>query len=280
MMGSEIVVPKYQALEELNKKLAPLIEQAKAIQIKTPQDRITAAGVLTGLRAYTDAVKYQTGPEIAATKEKLAVLRQEQATLLEPAVNWMEILKDQDARYREEERRQAQVEQDRKNAELARQAREKAEADRLEAERLAHEERKRKITEINRYLADGKIGKREAARQLKAAGAAEEAAKQDAAAAEEEAKAAPPPTVTVKPNIPAVAGAPRAQVYFYGDVRDENAIIAAYNVALLGGNEERVVFLGRFLIVDRQAVAKFARDTKDNEKAAEQLPGVRFYSKG
>jgi hypothetical protein len=86
-----------------------------------------------------------------------------------------------------------------------------------------------------------------------------------------------PPTVTVKPNITSVAGAPRAQVYYSSEVTDPQAIIRAYETAK---DPVRIAFLRRFIQVNEQKVGEFARETKDNKKAAELLPGVKFTSKG
>ena len=217
------------------------------------------------------------------------------------ALRWVEILDSKDAAYREEERRQAKVEEDRINAENARIAREKAEADRKESERVAAEQRKiaeaqaaeaRKLREreLEIQRREGEITKRELEKAKKLE--AEIAAKAKAMAAIEEEKArelaaaaareaiANPPTVTVKPNIPSVAGAAKNQTFYYAEMTNPAQIIAAYNQALIQSNLERQRFLQPFLMVNEQAVGKFARDTQDNAKATALVPGVRFWSKG
>ena len=280
MSNAEIVVPKEKAIEELNRRLTVLQDQARAIKVTDQPTYVQAAGIRTSFKAYIDAVKFQTRPEIVATKEKLDRLKQDESVLLSPAEAEVKALDDKIVSWREEEKRQARVEQDRKNAELARQAQEKADADRRESERIAAETQKRKMAEIKHLLDTGKIGKREAARQLKAAGLFAQAAIEEAAAAHEEAKNAPPPTVTVKPNVPTVAGAPKNQVYYSARLVSPEKLWVAFAAAIRSDNSERAAFLSRFFEVSESALAKYARETKDNERASEAVPGVEFTSRG
>ena len=280
-MSEEIVLPKSEALEKLNSKLSILKAQADALVVKDQTTYINAASLLTSYKSFIEAVKQLTASDIAEAKERLERLKQEEAMILNPGKDGVALVNGKITSWREEEKRQAKVEEDRKNADLRRQQQEKADADRREAERIAAENKKRKIAEIQQFLKDGKIGKREAARQLKAAGAAAEAAVEDAAAAAEEAKNAPPPTATVKPNIPAVAGAPKNQTFFFGELLDSGAaIIREYSLAIHSNNAERVAFLRQFIEVSESAVGKFARKTQDDAKATSLVPGVRFWSRG
>lgn len=280
MSSTEIAVSKSQALADLNDKLGALEKQAHSLAVKDQSSYIIGAGLLTSLKAVVQAVEFQTGPRLAAAKEEFERAKQEQAAFLNPAKKILETIKEKMNVFREEEKRQAKIEEDRKNAELRRQAQEKAETDRKESERIAAENRKRLVQEIMRDLDAGKIGKREASRLMKLAGANEEAAKQEAAAREEEAKNAPPPQIEVKPSIPKVAGAPRNQTFYFGTVEEPQAIIAAYEGALIDNNPRRAAFLARFIMVNEQEVGAFAREMKDSEKAQALVPGVRFYSKG
>ena len=277
--NAEIVVPKSEALKQLQERLGKLVNQAQSIVVKDQVSYALAAGVRTSFKSYLEAVKFQTGPEIAQTKERLERLKQEEAIFLNPGKDGLAQLETKMTEFREEEKRQAKAEQDRKNAELAREARERAVREREEAEKRVAENKAKAIAEINRLVKSGAMGKREAAKRLKAVGAAAEADLQDAAAAEEEAKNAPP-TVTVKPNVPAVAGAPKNQTFYYAELQDKNLIIAAYLLAVKQQNFERAAFLEKFLTIDEGELGRFARKTQDNEKAAEAVPGVRFWSKG
>ena len=278
MSSTEIALSKSQALAELNRKLEALAKAANDLVVKIgdPGSYTAAAGLRTSLKAVEDAVKFQTGPRVAAAKEELERAKQEEATFLGPAKTILAIVDGKMTAYREEEKRQAKIEQDRKNAELRRQAQLKAEQDRIDAEKQATAFRKQQTDEINAKLKAGEIGKREAARLLKLAGAGEEAAKQEAAAREEEAKNAPP-QIEVRPAVPVVAGAPRNQTYYFAEVTDENAIVREFVNAT---KPERRGFLRQFIQVNEAAVSKFARDIKDSAKAASLLPGVKFSSRG
>lgn len=280
MSNAEIVVPKSDALKQLHERLGELVSQAQSIVVKDQMSYALAASIRTGFKSYLDAVKFQTGPGISEAKERLDRLKQEESIFLNPGKESLLQLDGKMFAFREEEKRQAKVEQDRKNAELRRQQEEKAEADRLEGIRIAAAEKKRKMAEIQHFLDTGKIGKREAARQLKAIGEHAQAAIEEAAAAHEEALKAPPPTVTVKPNIPTVAGAPRNQTYYTATVDNEQAIIDAFCQAIVDKDEPRARFLRRFLQANEAEIGKFARDTKSSEKATALLPGVVFSSRG
>jgi len=297
-MSTQIVVPKSQALDELNQKLAVLVEQAKSIEIKDAVTRIAAAGVRTGFKAYIEAVKLQTGGEIASTKEKLDRLKQDQTVLLAPAMLWIATLDDKDAAFRQEERRQAQIEEDLKNAQLRAETERRAAEERKERERIAAEERaereriaEEELKERQRAAAAaqkaGDIGKREAERlkkeaqaeaerELKRAAEAEDKERELAASAAREA-AANAPTVKVKPNIASVAGAPKNQTFYYAEVTDPQAIIRAYETAK---DPVRIAFLRRFIQVNEQEVGRYIRELKDVAKATKELPGCKFSSRG
>lgn len=254
-------------------------QRASQIVIRTAQDYITAAQVLADLKAYVKDCKRKRDDELEPLKSELDRKKNEWATFIAPAETLvLEVGQKTDA-FKAEEKRQAQVEQDRKNAELARQARENADADRKESERQAAEATKARVAEINGQLKRGDIGKREAAQLLKAAGAAELAAIQAAEATAEEAKNAPPPQVAVRPNIPTVAGV-KNQTYWFSEPINPGALLIAYDKALRDGDKDRAAFLSRFVMVDEKEVGKFARATQDNAKAASLVPGFRFWSKG
>lgn len=267
------------ALATRKSALEILRERTAAIVVSSQQEYITAAQVLADLKAYVKDCKRKRDDEIEPLKNDLDRKKNEWATYIAPAETLVLEVSGKTDAYKQEEKRQAQVEQDRKNAELARQAREKADADRKESERQAAETKRKRVAEINGQLKRKEIGQREAARLLKLAGADEEAAKENAAAAAEEAKNAPPPMVSVKPNIPTVAGV-KNQTYYFGEIESPNTILLKYDTAILRGDVKRYIFLRQFLSVSETAVGKFARDTKDNDAATKQLPGVRFWSKG
>ena len=268
-----------QTQEGIRQSMLDLFRQrASQIVIRTAQDFITAAQVLADLKAYVKDCKRKRDDELEPLKSELDRKKNEWATFIAPAETLvLEVGQKTDA-FKAEEKRQAQVEQDRKNAELARQAREKAEAERRENERIAKEQREAREKELAAQRKAGEIGKREEARLAKLA-AEEEAAAKKAAAEQAAITAAAPTQVAVKPNIPTVAGI-KNQTYYMAEITDSHAIIDAYAAAFARGDQKQAVFLYQFITVDAQAVGKFARDTKDNAAAAKALPGVCFWSKG
>ena len=72
-----------------------------------------------------------------------------------------------------------------------------------------------------------------------------------------------------------MAGIRRTE-HFYAEVApaDEYKLIDA----MLNGPAAQRAFLQRFIKVDNQAIGKYARDTKDNQKIMAEIPGVKSWS--
>jgi hypothetical protein len=158
--------------------------------------------------------------------------------------------------YETEDKRRAQELADKQNRERIEAAEKKAAEDKAERERLAKIEKDKKVKEINAALKRGDIGKREAAKMLREAGAYAEAAIEQAAAdAEAKVQAVKDNPVTVRPNIQAVAGVP-STTHWKFRVLDADRIPRSY----MTPNEVKIGAQVRFL--------------KDKAKAEAEIPGI------
>lgn len=260
----------------MQEHLKRVSERIAGLAVVDQQSYITAGQALNDAKAIVKEWEKQADAEIDPIKSNLDRARNKWKTYIEPGKTLIKALADRLNSWKEEERRQAKIEEDRKNAELARQQKIKAEEAEREGKRQAEERRKEDIREINQKLKNGAIGKREAARLLKLAGAEAEAAIANAEAQAEEIAKAPAPQVTVKPAIPTVAGV-KNQVYYYAQLEDADKIIADF---VTTKNPEQRAFLRQFIAINETALGKFAREIKDSEKATSLVPGVKFWQKG
>jgi hypothetical protein len=215
-------------------------------------------------------------PFVVQAKANYDEAKDQRAKWITPLETLEEKIEQKIKTYEREERERTQREQDAINAENARLKREADEQERKDKEAAAKIEREAKVKEIRALLKAGKIGKRESARLLKEAGAHEEAALAQAAADAETAKATPPPPVTLKPDIPAVAGVP-SRVNYKAEVLRPELLINAYVDAVHLKNTERAVYLRQFIMVNAQKLGEEARTVKNSKHLASQIPGVRFY---
>ena len=245
------------ALDALQKKLQGLKDRADSLVVADQSGCIAAKNLKLDIQAYMKAVKFETGPEIEIKKGELRQIQEQEKMLLAPAEAMLETSESKRKTWENEERRKAEEEQRRINEENARQARIKADNDKREAEKLAKETREKRVNEIRGMLRRGEIGKREAERLLKAAGADEEAAKAGVAAQAEETAAAAP-VVQVKPNIPAVQGT----------VSRQNWKFRITNPALIPLT---------FRMPDEVAIGRMVRDAKDKKKAEAQCAGIEVW---
>lgn len=265
--------------KQIESGLAVLRHDAETLTVRDQQSYIDAAQIENACKAYVRDVKAKMGPGIESAKSHLDFLKSEMQKYIIPAETILETIKGKRLAFAMEEKRQAKIEEDRKNAELARLAQEKAEADRRESERLAAEQRKAQEAEIERQRKSGELKAREAARLAKEAREREEEERKRAALAAEQAKAAPPPRVEVKPNIPPVAGI-KNQTFYYAEVVDWPKFLAEYKRAVKAHDMMRVVFLEDFIQPNDQAIGKYARDTRSNALTEGNIPGVKAWSKG
>lgn len=262
-------------LDRLNQRLAELKAKSE-LAIVDSDTLILSAQAKLDFENYIRSVEAHFEPELAPAEETVARCKLAMSQLVTPVKGWLKALVDRQKNYHAEEKRKAEAEQRRINEEARMAAAKKAEEERKERERQADIDRKAREKEIEAQRKAGEIKTREAERLRKEAAAEAEREKQRAAQ-DAVLAAADVPVVTVLPNLPKGAGLPKNQTYYYGFVEDPQAIIRAYETAK---DPVRIAFLRRFIQVNEQEVGKFARDTKDNEKAASLLPGVTFSSKG
>lgn len=264
--------------EEIERGLATLRHQADAIVVSDQQGYIEAVQIKNAVNSYIKDVKAKLGPGIASAKDHLDFLKNEMAKYITPAEAIALTVENKRLRWAEEEKRKAEAEERRINEERRIEAARVAELERKEREKQAEIDRKAREKELEAQRKAGEIGKREAERLKKEEAAAAEREKVRAA---EDAKKAVEnaPQVTVKPNIPTVAGQ-KNQTYYFAEVTNPAQIIAAFVLAVQKNDADRVAFLAKFITVDESEVGKFARKTQDNAAATAQIPGVRFWSKG
>ena len=288
-MTTEMVVSAEQqkAIESFNKRMGELVAAAE-MPITDQASLVRSGDAKVSLQAYEKAVKAHFAPEIEPLDEKLKKLKNQVALLLAPAKAALDNLVTRQRNWMAEEKRKAEAEAERKRQELARAQQQKAEEDRRTAERAAREKRQLAVNQINSDLREGIIGKREAAKRLKEAGAEEEAAKQTAAAVAEEEKNKPAPEVRVVPAIPKAAGV-RNQTFFYAMMEGETGVqkeasrkmlVQAFATACELRDDARVDFLQRFITVDETEVSRYAREMKDPQAVMGVLPGVRAWGVG
>lgn len=236
-----------------------LRDRATAIVVKTPQDYIAVCNLVVEGRGFVKKWESVFAETIRSAKAHLDTIKNELKGHVVEAEEIISIAEKKAEAYRAEEKRLADAEQKRLNDEAARAAQVKAEQDKREAEKAAAEKKRTTIAEVNQLLAAGRIGKREAAKRLKEAGAEEEAAIQSAAAVAEEQKAAPPPQIKVAPSIPKVAGI-KGRTNWKFKITDETKIPRLYCTP------------------DEVAIGNMVRATKDKAKAEALIPGIEVWS--
>jgi hypothetical protein len=251
-------LPKSVALEELNNRLRALKALVESIEVKDAQSFATSGAIKMDIGAFTKAVIFATGPEIEVAKEHLRRLQAEQKMLTAPAEAILSKLEEKRRAWANEERRKAEEEQRRINEERRIEAARKAEEERKEREKQAEIERKAREKEIEAQRKAGEIKAKEAERLRKEAAAAQE--RERIRAAEDAKKAAESvQPVTVKPNIPTVAGT-KNQVYWKFRIVHPALIPITYRIP------------------DEVAIGRMVRDTKDKAKAEAQCPGIEVWS--
>ena len=258
----------------IENKLAALNARAQAIVVSDQPTYVEARQIELDAKAYIKSVGHELDPGIESARSHLDLLRNQKNKFTEPAKAVLDIVARKANDWTAEERRKAKIEEDRINEQRRIEAARAAEVERKERERQAEIDRKAREKELEAQRKAGEIGKREAERLKKEAAEAAEREKVQAAKDAKEA-AANVQEVRVAPSTPKVAGI-KSQQYFFAEVTDESAIIRAF----LAGDSERRAFLRQFITVDAQAVGRFARDTKDCDKAASLVPGCKFTSKG
>jgi hypothetical protein len=249
MSESAIVV------KEVEQGLAALRERAQAIIVRNADEYTQACQVALDCRAYIKDVGFKLDPGINSAKTHLDFLRNEKSKYTEPAKQIGEIAAQKAEAWKAEERRKAQAEQDRINAENRIAAQRKADEERRAAEAQAKIERERREKELEEARKAGDINKREAARLAKQA-AEDETRQRELAAKQAAETAANVQQVKVAAAVPKVAGI-KARVNWKFRIVDVNKIPR------------------KFLMPDEVQIGAFVRN---NKQAGEVIPGVEAYS--
>lgn len=257
MSNTELVPERSEELRQLNQKLATLTTRATDLQVRDQTGCIEAKTLKLDLAAYVKAVRYQTGPEIEIKKEELRNLQSQEKMLLSPAETALDVVNRRLKDWENEERRKAEEEQRRINEENRIKAQQQADAERKEREKQAEIDRKAREKEIEQQRKSGEIKAREAERLKKEAAEAAQR-ERDRAAADAQKVVENAQQVTVKPNIPAVAGTV-SRVNWKFRMVNPKAIPAKY------------------LVPDDVAIGQMVRKTQDKEKAQAECPGIEVY---
>jgi hypothetical protein len=251
-----IQVVEGQIVEGAALKLELAVLQERAANLVV-HDSATCEEAKRIVKAGKDAMKSIEAlaePERIRLNNALVELRAQRDKL---AGTFGVIVEDADRKrkaWEAEERRKAEEEQRRINEEARIAAEKRAAEERAERERIAAEDRKKREKEAEAARKAGEISKREAERQKKEAAEAE--AREKARAAEEAKKTAESaPQVTVKPNIPTVAGV-KSQLYWKFEIVDASKLPR------------------EFLMADEVKIGQYVR--REKEKA--NIPGVRVFS--
>lgn len=270
-----------QAIERLNvetAKLAPYRKTAEALVITNMEECQQAKFDQVAIRGIKNAAATNLDPFWDVVKRAYDALSRIYKTHESQADAVDKIYKDKVRAYEVEEKRRADELTRQENERREREAKAKAEQERRDREREAKEKRDARVKEIKAMEKKGEIGKREAAKLMREAGALEEAAIEQAAAdADAKIQAVKDNPVEVKPNTIAVAGVP-STVHYKAEVKDPVALLFSY-VATFAKPPDLVrrAYLQQFITIDVQRLGLEARTVKDSKKLAAQIPGVRFY---
>lgn len=253
-MATSLVKPEVKE-QELESRLALLKSRAESLIVRTAEDyELACQGALDG-RSYIKGVGFELDPGIEKAKEMLTLLKNQKAKFVCPAELITEIFAKKAEDWKAEERRKAQAEEVRLNAERKREAARVAEEQRKKDEAAAQEAKKLREAQIEEARAAGEIGKREANKLAKqaeedrlAALALANAQKLVAVAAVQDVK--------VKPAVPTVAGIRALVLYKF---RILNAAIIPRN----------------YLKPDEVAIGIDVRKWK---QTGEVIPGVEAYT--
>jgi hypothetical protein len=226
-MATSIVKPTPNKEEVvLQSKLNDAKSQAEALTVRNPEECAIAKTFLKSMRDVIKQIGFLKDPGIDSARKHLDFLKEDKAQWVRQAMAAEAVAEGKVNAWTRAEREAAEKEQQRINEENRRKAALLAEDNRKAAEAAAEVERKRRAKEIADAQKAGEVGKREA-EKLKKQAEEEAERKRQEAAKQAEIDAANVPQVTVKPNIPAVAGTrSRRNVKFR--ILDELRIPRAY----------------------------------------------------
>lgn len=281
-MATRIIKPEVQIIPKLDEKslavaladlqdelkvIPELTAKAEALKVTNAAEFAEAGALRADVRSRMKIPKFKTQPFEEVAKRVVDFLRgkRTEAELQFSTID-QAITAKMDAHARQE-RLAAEAEQRRINEERRIAAEKEAAERRKEAEKQAEEDRKLREKQIEAARKAGEVGKRESDRLKKEA--EEKAARDKAAAAVEESLArGQVQEVTVKPNIPTVAGSRRRVTYQF-EVANDDALLDAWKA----GNDS----LRRFIMLDEQEIGRAVRDTKDCARSMIEIPGIRVW---
>lgn len=256
-MGTSPNVVHQQEIAIITDRVAILRREAEAIVVITQEDYTGSLAFVKRLRAYKKDVGFKLNPGIHSAKEHYDFLREERDKHIRPIDEIDKAVSAKASGWREQERKAAEAEQERVNADRRRVAAEQAEkqrkADEAEAERI----RKKQQKEIEAAKKSGEIGAREAKRLEKDAAAQAERDKEQAR--KEAETAAQVKDVKVKPSIPKMAGI-KGRTNWKFRVVDPKRIPR------------------KFLMPDDVVIGGMVRNRKDKERAEAECPGIEVWS--
>lgn len=246
------------AVKEVEQGLATLRERAASIVVRDADEYTQACQVALDCRAYVKDVGFKLDPGIDSAKKHYDFLRNEKNRFTEPAKQIAEIAAQKAEAWKAEERRKAQAEQDRINAQARIEAQRKADEERRAAEAQAKADREQRERELAEARKAGEIGKREEARLAKQA--ADDEARQRQLAAEQAAETAKNvQEVKVAPSVPKVAGI-KARINYKFQVMNPGEVSTA------------------FLCPDEVAIGAKVRSDKNPDKSMREIGGIRVWT--
>jgi hypothetical protein len=241
----------------IESKLAILKRNAEAIQVADGETYAIACMIAVDVRAEIKAIGFALDPGIESARRHLDELRNQKKAFLDRLTPIIDIATRKAEFWKSEERKKAQAEEDRINAERRKAAAEEAERERKAAEAKAEADRKERERMFREAQKAGEIGKREAER-LKKAALAQEAIDKENARQAAIAAAANVQEVKVQPAVPKVAGI-KARVNYKFQVVNPGQVGAG------------------FLCPDEVAIGAKVRSDKDPEKSMKEIGGIRVW---
>jgi hypothetical protein len=241
----------------LQSKLEVAKAQAEALQVRNSEECAQGKLFLKGIRDVIKQIGFLKDPAIDSARKHLDFLREDKNQWIRLATDAGSIAEQKVNEYTRQERARSEAE-----------ARQINEQKRINAARIAEENRKAAIAqaEADRKKREKEIAEARKAGELKAADAKklQKQAEEGAARAKEEAERqvaidSQVESVTVKPNIPTVAGT-RSMVLWKFRILDANRLPRQY----MQPNEVKIGAEVRFI--------------KDKAAAEAKIPGIEVYT--
>lgn len=280
-MATKIVKPEVQivplvdqkslslALSELQDELQIVPElkaKAEALKVTNAAEFAEAGALRADVRSRMKIPKFKLDPFEEVAKRVVDFLKGKRSDAAAQFAAVDQTITAKMDTHARNERLAAEAEQRKINEERRVAAEKEAAERRKEAEKQAEADRKAREKEIEAQRKAGEIKAAEAKRLQKEA--EERAKREKEAAAREQAEAAQNvESVTVKPNLPTIAGS-RRRVNYCFEIVDENALMDAFRENMS---------LRPFVMANEQNIGRTVRDMKDCDKAMKMLPGVRVW---